>query len=121
MAWRKPVKTERKLHNQKSQQAVINGPYIFKMPSPLWPTICCSRSPHTATMYGVRASHTDGNGQNKSPEPKDASSCMCTERNWTALQKLLIQMSLPIELACQKVKEDNSSSFYIAISHSVIC
>lgn len=32
----KPVKTKRKLHNQKSQQAVINEPYIFKIPRPFW-------------------------------------------------------------------------------------
>lgn len=29
---KKKSETERKLHNQKSQQAVINGPYIFKAP-----------------------------------------------------------------------------------------
>lgn len=29
---KKKSETERKLHNQKSQQAVINGPYIFKTP-----------------------------------------------------------------------------------------
>lgn len=58
---KKKSETERKLHNQKSQQAVINGPYIFKAPPrPLqphpaapafwsWP---CPALAHTAQRAG---------------------------------------------------------------------
>lgn len=55
-AQKKKSETERKLHNQKSQQAVINGPYIFKTPktppeTPLvWALPCLSpHSTHTAS------------------------------------------------------------------------
>jgi len=62
----KPVKTKRKLHNQKSQQAVINGPYIFEMPTPRTDNLLLEEPTHS--NYVRQASRTDGNGQNKSPE-----------------------------------------------------